>query len=128
MIHVEQHGQVVAIRMSRSVFGRPFWWTTAYWVDGLLIDTGPRFAARALLNALQNLHVDQVVLTHSHEDQIGGLPAILRQYPKVTVYASPSTLPFCTIRGASPCLCIDGLSGESRSLALQASRWIRWTI
>jgi glyoxylase-like metal-dependent hydrolase (beta-lactamase superfamily II) len=93
MIHVEQHGQVLAIRMSRSVFGRPFWWTTAYWVDGLLIDTGPRFATRALLNALRNLHVTQVVLTHAHEDQIGGLLSVLRQYPKATIYAAPRTLP-----------------------------------
>jgi len=93
MIHVEQHGHVLAIRMSRSIFGRPFWWTTAYWVDGLLIDTGPRFAANALLNALRNLHVDQVVITHAHEDQIGGLAAVLRQYPKATIYAAPRTLP-----------------------------------
>lgn len=93
MIHVEQYGQVLAIRMSRSIFGRPFWWTTAYWVDGLLIDTGPRFAARALLNALRNLHVDQVVITHAHEDQTGGLSAVLEQYPKVKIYAAPRTLP-----------------------------------
>ena len=37
MIHVEQHGPVVAIRMSRSFLGRPFWWTAAYWVDGVLM-------------------------------------------------------------------------------------------
>lgn len=92
MIHVEQHGQVLAIRMSRSLFGRPFWWTTAYWVDGLLIDTGPRFAIRALLYALRNRHVDQVVITHAHEDQIGGISAVQQQYPKVTVYAAPRAL------------------------------------
>lgn len=94
MIHVEQHGHVLAIRMSRAIFGRPFWWTTAYWVDGLLIDTGPRFATRSLLNALRNLHVTKVVLTHAHEDQIGGLLSVLRQYPKATIYAAPRTLPF----------------------------------
>lgn len=93
MMHVEQHGQVLAIRMSRSIFGRPFWWTTAYWVDGLLIDTGPRFAARALLHALRNLHVEQVVITHAHEDQVGGLCAVQQHYPKVTVYAAPRALP-----------------------------------
>lgn len=93
MIHVEQHGQVLAIRMSRSIFGRPFWWTTAYWVDGLLIDTGPRFAVRALLNALENLSVDQIVITHAHEDQMGGLLALLQRYPKVTIYAAPRALP-----------------------------------
>jgi glyoxylase-like metal-dependent hydrolase (beta-lactamase superfamily II) len=93
MIHLEQHGHVLAIRMSRSIFGRPFWWTTAYWVDGLLIDTGPRFAAHALLNALHNLHVDQIVITHAHEDQMGGLLPLLQQYPKAAIYASPRTLP-----------------------------------
>lgn len=93
MIHLEQHGHVLAIRMSRSIFGRPFWWTTAYWVDGLLIDTGPRFATRALLNALRNLHVDQVVITHAHEDQTGGLVAVLQQYPKATIYAAARSLP-----------------------------------
>lgn len=92
MIHVEQHGQVLAIRMSRSIFGRPFWWTTAYWVDGLLIDTGPRFAVRALLNALENLAVDQIVITHAHEDQMGGLLPLLQRYPKVTIYAAPRAL------------------------------------
>jgi len=93
MIHVEQHGHVLAIRMSRSLFGRPFWWTAAYWIDGLLIDTGPRFAARVLLNTLRNLHVDQVLITHAHEDQTGGLAAVLQQYPKAVVYASARTLP-----------------------------------
>ncbi|MBX3013506.1 MAG: MBL fold metallo-hydrolase [Caldilineaceae bacterium] len=94
MIHVDQYGQVLAIRMSRSIFGRPFWWTTAYWVDGLLIDTGPRFAARALLYVLRNLPVDQVVITHAHEDQTGGLLAVLQQYPKAKIYAAPRTLPW----------------------------------
>lgn len=36
MIHVEQHGPVTAIRMARSLLGRPVYWTAAYWVDGLL--------------------------------------------------------------------------------------------
>ena len=93
MIHVEQYSQVLAIRMSRSIFGRPFWWTTAYWIDGLLIDTGPRFAARALLHTLRNLPVDQVVITHAHEDQVGGLYAVQQRYPKLKIYAAPRALP-----------------------------------
>lgn len=87
MIHVEQQGSVLAIRMSRSFFGRPFWWTTAYWVDGLLIDTGPSFAAKALCHALSKLPVDQIVLTHTHENQIGGLPKLHSRYPNATIYA-----------------------------------------
>lgn len=93
MIHVEQLGSVLAIRMSRSFLGRPFWWTAAYWVDGLLIDTGPRFAAKQLCYALSKLPVEQIVITHAHENQIGGLAAICQQYPQAVVYTARRTLP-----------------------------------
>ncbi len=92
MIHVEQHGAVLTIRISRSFLGRPFWWTTVYWVDGVLIDAGPRFAANALCSTLRKLPVEQVLITHGHEDQIGGLAIICARYPQATVYASHRTL------------------------------------
>jgi len=93
MIHVEQQGNVLAIRLSRSFFGRPFWWTAAYWVDGLLIDTGPRFAAKDLCRILQKVPVEQIVLTHAHENQIGGLPSVVAQFPNATIYVSRRTKP-----------------------------------
>ena len=93
MIHVEQHGPVVAIRMSRSFLGRPFWWTAAYWVDGVLIDAGPRRTAAELLRALKPYPVHQIVITHGHEDHTGGLVPVRTQYPLATVYAAPRTLP-----------------------------------
>ena len=93
MIHVEQQGNVLAIRLSRSFFGRPFWWTTVYWVDGLLIDTGPRFAATQLCQALSKLPVDKIVITHAHESQIGGLQGVSRQYPQAVVYAARRAIP-----------------------------------
>jgi glyoxylase-like metal-dependent hydrolase (beta-lactamase superfamily II) len=93
MIHIEQHGPVMAIRMARAFLGRPLWWTAAFWVDGLLIDTGPRCTAHELVNALRTLEVEQVVITHGHEEQIGGLPAIHQHFPNVRIYASVRTLP-----------------------------------
>ena len=93
MIHVEKHGPVIAIRMARGFFGRPIYWTAAYWVDGLLIDTGPACAASELTRLLRSVPVDTVVLTHSHEDHIGGLAALLQQRPDAKVYASPRALP-----------------------------------
>lgn len=93
MIHVEQHGPVLAIRMSRSFLGRPFWWTTAYWVDGVLIDAGPKCTAHELLRALQRVQVNQIIITHGHEDHIGGLAQLRTQYPEAVIYASPRTLP-----------------------------------
>ena len=93
MIHLEHHGPVLAIRMARSLFGRPLYWTAAYWVDGLLIDTGPRCTANEFLRAMEKLHVERVVVTHSHEDIIGGLAKLRMRYPHVEMYASHRALP-----------------------------------
>ena len=60
MIQVEQHGPITSIRMARSFLGKPLYWTTAYWVDGLLIDTGPRCAAPELVRILQQVQVEGV--------------------------------------------------------------------
>ncbi len=88
MIHVEQHGPVLAIRMARGFLGRPLVWTTAYWVDGLLIDTGPRCTVSELLKILSQLPVNQIVVTHGHEDNIGGLEDIHSRFADAPIYAS----------------------------------------
>jgi glyoxylase-like metal-dependent hydrolase (beta-lactamase superfamily II) len=93
MIHVEQHGPVIAIRMARAFLGRPLYWTAAYWVDGLLVDTGPICTAQSLVRVLDQVHVDRIVVTHSHEDHIGGLAALQARYPQARVYASARALP-----------------------------------
>lgn len=92
MIQVEQFGPVIAIRMARRFLGKPLYWTAAYWVDGLLIDTGPAATARELVHVLDQVHVEQVVISHGHEDHIGGLAALRRRHPKVPIYASLRTL------------------------------------
>lgn len=93
MINVEQHGSVTVIRMARAVFGRPLYWTAAYLVDGLLIDTGPVCTAGELVNMLNGAQVQQIAITHSHEDHIGGLAAVRARFPGIPVYASRAALP-----------------------------------
>jgi glyoxylase-like metal-dependent hydrolase (beta-lactamase superfamily II) len=87
MIHVDQHGPVLAIRMARGFLGRPLAWTTAYWVDGLLIDTGPRCAASELLKILSRVPVNQIVVTHGHEDNFGALEDVHARFPHAPIYA-----------------------------------------
>lgn len=93
MIQVEQHGSVTVIRMARAVLGRPLYWTAAYWLDGLLIDAGPRCTADELVRVLDKVPVQQIAITHGHEDHIGGLGALVKRFPAVRVYAARPTLP-----------------------------------
>ncbi len=71
MIRVTEHGPVLTFRVARPVLGRPYYHTAAYWVDGLLIDTGCAHTAAELVQATAGLEVSQIVNTHSHEDHIG---------------------------------------------------------
>ena len=63
--------QVVKLRIERSLLGRMTYFTAAYWIDGLLIDTGCAHSARQLAQILKDWPISQVVNTHSHEDHIG---------------------------------------------------------
>jgi glyoxylase-like metal-dependent hydrolase (beta-lactamase superfamily II) len=62
---------VVKFRMATSLLGWPAYYTAAYWVDGLLVDSGCAHTADQLTAALVDRTVDCLVNTHSHEDHIG---------------------------------------------------------
>ncbi|PWA12810.1 hypothetical protein DCC39_03965 [Pueribacillus theae] len=42
-----------------------------YFVDGLLIDTGPRFKRKRLSRLFQRLNIEKVAITHLHKDHSG---------------------------------------------------------
>jgi glyoxylase-like metal-dependent hydrolase (beta-lactamase superfamily II) len=95
MIQVERatgSRQVTRLRMARTLFGRPAYFTAAYWVDGLLIDTGCAHTARQLTAVLGSWHVEQVVNTHSHEDHIGANADVQEAY-RCPILAHSDALP-----------------------------------
>src|SRR3990172_11211634 len=71
MIRLRRAGPVTQIAMARAVLGRPLFVACAYYLDGLLVDTGPTTTSRALVRLLDELPVQSVVLTHAHEDHSG---------------------------------------------------------
>ncbi len=64
-------GPIIQFRLARRLFGRNLYFTAAYFVDGLLIDTGFHYSAHNFFENLRHKSVEQIVNTHSHEDHVG---------------------------------------------------------
>jgi len=101
---------VVKIKLARSFLGRPFYSTTAYWVDGLLIDTGCAHTQEEFLAVAEDLGIDRVVNTHSHEDHFGANGALQARW-NVEILAHAEALP---------------ILADPRLLRLQPYRRIFW--
>jgi glyoxylase-like metal-dependent hydrolase (beta-lactamase superfamily II) len=71
MLKITPYGDVTRFDLARTIAGRGRYWTTAYLVDGMLIDTGCAHSAPELLAALADTPLVRVVNTHTHEDHIG---------------------------------------------------------
>ena len=71
MIHPYDYGEVRYFRMARAIFGKASYWTGVYFVDGLLVDSGPPNLAREVGRLCRELGARQCVTTHHHEDHCG---------------------------------------------------------
>ncbi len=95
MIKLEQTGPVHKFILSRAIFGRSFYFTTAYFVGGLMIDTGCAHTRTEIYQAVRGLKPECIVNTHSHEDHIGA-NAILQRELGLNILAHPLALPVLT--------------------------------
>ena len=123
MIEVERiaaAGQVVRLRVARRLLGLANYYTAAYWVDGLLVDTGCAHTAAHLVLSLGDLGVDQVINKHSHEDHIG-TNADVQETFECPILAHPDALPIWRTPGCRSCSSIDAFTGAGPGL-LRASR------
>ena len=71
-------GPVQAWKIGSNAFGKPQMFVYSFLIDGLLIDTGPSRAQKAFVKTLATEHIDQLVVTHHHEDHSGNIEAIKR--------------------------------------------------
>jgi glyoxylase-like metal-dependent hydrolase (beta-lactamase superfamily II) len=91
MLHLTKYGEVTRIDSARTLLGRGRYWTTAYLVDGLLIDSGCAHTADEFLCALDGEPIQRLVNTHTHEDHIGANGRLQRERG-IPIFAHPKAL------------------------------------
>lgn len=101
MIQPFQFGEVRYFRMARTFLGRALYWTGVYFVDGLLIDSGPPNLERDVARLCQELAVRQCVTTHHHEDHSGN-HRLLRERFGIVPLAHAAGLPRITAPETAP--------------------------
>ena len=93
MLKQTTFGEVTRFDLARRLPGSWSYWTTAYWVDGMMVDTGSAHTRKELLKALEGRPVERIVNTHTHEDHIGANGALQWQNPRLDILAHPLALP-----------------------------------
>jgi glyoxylase-like metal-dependent hydrolase (beta-lactamase superfamily II) len=91
MLKMINYGDVIEFKASRTIFGCPLYLTHFFYIDGLLIDTGPQNIAAEVRNIIRQLAVKQVVITHQHEDHTGNI-SFFEQELGIPVFAHPETI------------------------------------
>jgi glyoxylase-like metal-dependent hydrolase (beta-lactamase superfamily II) len=90
---MKPNGAVQSIRMTSRFLGLPIYKVHAFFVDGLLIDTGFTLGRDRFLRLLDTLHPDAVINTHHHEDHTGNNFWIRKKYGLLPL-AHPKTFSY----------------------------------
>jgi len=70
-------------------------------IDGLLIDTGPKTLASHLLSFFSGQDLEQVVITHHHEDHTGNA-SFLQKQMGLSIFMRPEKIAYCQEKGDYP--------------------------
>jgi glyoxylase-like metal-dependent hydrolase (beta-lactamase superfamily II) len=92
MLRTSSFGFITRLDLARTIAGKGRYWTTAYLVDGLLIDSGCAHSAPELLAFLHDKKVRHLVNTHTHEDHIGANGLLQRENNNLEILAHPLAL------------------------------------
>ena len=103
MIRITCYEPITRFDLARTLLGKGRYWTTAYLVDGLLVDSGCAHSANELRQALEDSPLSCIANTHTHEDHIGANGVLQRLRGGLEVRAHPLALPvLADPRGAQP--------------------------
>ena len=82
-----QHQNIQVLKFGSFPFGAPRIFVHAYFIDGLLIDTAHPNIRKEAMNIFKKLPIEQVFITHHHEDHSGNIQA-LQDHFKCPTFAS----------------------------------------
>jgi len=103
MLKISLYDGVTRFDLAPTLGGSGHYWTAAYLVDGMMVDTGCAHTARELVQALEGLPLARIVNTHSHEDHIGTNNGLQRRQDGLEILAHPVALPVLAgPRGTQP--------------------------
>lgn len=80
MIKIKHFGPVTQFEMARLIDGKALYSMACYYVDGLLIDSGPAHVAEEIETVFSSYPVNIIVNTHHHEDHIGNNIIFQKKY------------------------------------------------
>jgi glyoxylase-like metal-dependent hydrolase (beta-lactamase superfamily II) len=81
---------VEVYKFGSSPIGKPAMTVCCFYIDALLIDTAQHNARKKVLKTFENKKIEQIALTHWHEDHIGNTADLYLQH-QATVFAHPFT-------------------------------------
>ena len=101
MIKVRREGDLYIINAGTDLSGNVIMWTTIYYYNGIVIDSGCINAASEIINAIESIgDVKAVLITHHHEDHVGAAPLfrdrgykIYASYRTVEILRNPPVIP-----------------------------------
>ncbi len=91
MIIQSNYGEVSQFFMGKEINGNVLYSMAVYYVDGLLIDTGPKTVMNEAQSIFQDIQVEKVVNTHHHEDHIGNNLSF--QEKRIPIFAHELAVP-----------------------------------
>lgn len=96
MIKISRFDSVLRFDLARKIPGMGLYWTSAYYVDGIMMDTGCHYTASELLETTSKLSIRKIVNTHSHEDHIGTNALLENSIDGLDILAHPLAMPVLT--------------------------------
>ena len=93
VLKTSKHEAVTRFDLARTIAGRGRYWTTSYFIDGLLVDTGCAYTAKEFLQVLDGIPLSSIVNTHSHEDHIGANGPLQQERGDLDVLVHPLAIP-----------------------------------